>query len=832
MDFDSNDGAEQPTVQSEGSTIVGSPHNQLTEISQQQLEMHQQFLLSNQKERENDLSAFSSISQTISHSIQQLQSQLFPIYQNPSAAEEPEIAGNLNSELLDKLSLAHPAVFPRASIKNLDPKKLISSPDVESPTSESHVHYSNNISNQTTSTHPITISSGVTSEKRGSMTSSISSFTGSSSINSIKQRSTSLTQNSILLPHGSNSISGNYISTAGYTQNQSSSYSSQVVHDMGASSIGSLRRQVKDISKKLIRYLSWSGYNTRVFNVGNKRRTKILPNDTISSLSHSPTNSHAETTHDAAFFDPNNVDAAKLRDAVAMEVLDELIDWLNSGGKIAVHDATNSTIERREMLKKRVESTKNIRALFIESICTDPQILTSNILMKTKSPDYAHMPQHEAIADFTARMRNYERSYATIGDEEENSGLAFIKIFNVGRKVVAGNIKGVNNYMVNSTRRIRTDKYLPCKVYNTQNRIGGDPPLTENGRKYARALAKFMKDENPYETNTGDAVPILALLIQLCMLGLPAVLIILTARHPILIFWMFLYIFSLPIWNFVLPLYAFWNFDNFSWGQTRRVAKSSKTIKRPAGRPTTMMPENNLKLLRTMKWHDWMKNREEQVMNHKSHFRRTIIQSNESMDDYESKPEYRNAQNGNSPRPPPPVFENQEIFGSPPPFTSNQNFSVNHSPIIAYQMAPQNVNGPGPHVSPLMINGPRPSINVLPNEGYDAVRARSLNEIHNGIQPTRSMDEINQYNNERSRSNAPWQHPPTSNTPPLGIPYQSSTPPHSPWQQTPPGSIPWQPHTPPLSVPWQPTPNSSVRPGQQFFPPLNEGNYKQAQNRN
>ena len=28
---------------------------------------------------------------------------------------------------------------------------------------------------------------------------------------------------------------------------------------------------------------------------------------------------------------------------------------------------------------------------------------------------------------------------------------------------------------------------------------------------------------------------------------------------------------SLPIWNFVLPAYAFWHFDDFSWGQTRVV---------------------------------------------------------------------------------------------------------------------------------------------------------------------------------------------------------------------------------------------------------------------
>jgi chitin synthase len=35
---------------------------------------------------------------------------------------------------------------------------------------------------------------------------------------------------------------------------------------------------------------------------------------------------------------------------------------------------------------------------------------------------------------------------------------------------------------------------------------------------------------------------------------------------------MFIYLVSLPIWNFVLPTYAFWKFDDFSWGETRKTA--------------------------------------------------------------------------------------------------------------------------------------------------------------------------------------------------------------------------------------------------------------------
>jgi len=56
------------------------------------------------------------------------------------------------------------------------------------------------------------------------------------------------------------------------------------------------------------------------------------------------------------------------------------------------------------------------------------------------------------------------------------------------------------------------------------------------------------------------------------ILGLPAVLIVLTAHRWSYVVWMLIYLVSLPIWNFVLPVYAFWKFDDFSWGDTRKTA--------------------------------------------------------------------------------------------------------------------------------------------------------------------------------------------------------------------------------------------------------------------
>lgn len=62
------------------------------------------------------------------------------------------------------------------------------------------------------------------------------------------------------------------------------------------------------------------------------------------------------------------------------------------------------------------------------------------------------------------------------------------------------------------------------------------------------------------------------------ILGLPAVLIVVTAHSWSYVVWMFIYLLSLPVWNFILPTYAFWKFDDFSWGDTRKTA-NDKTVK-------------------------------------------------------------------------------------------------------------------------------------------------------------------------------------------------------------------------------------------------------------
>ncbi|PPQ78041.1 hypothetical protein CVT25_015585 [Psilocybe cyanescens] len=70
----------------------------------------------------------------------------------------------------------------------------------------------------------------------------------------------------------------------------------------------------------------------------------------------------------------------------------------------------------------------------------------------------------------------------------------------------------------------------------------------------------------PGGTNT--TIPLILLAI---VLGLPGLLIVVTSRKIAYVGWMLVYLISLPIWNGLLPAYAFWHFDDFSWGETRKV---------------------------------------------------------------------------------------------------------------------------------------------------------------------------------------------------------------------------------------------------------------------
>ncbi|OSX66634.1 glycosyltransferase family 2 protein [Postia placenta MAD-698-R-SB12] len=98
-----------------------------------------------------------------------------------------------------------------------------------------------------------------------------------------------------------------------------------------------------------------------------------------------------------------------------------------------------------------------------------------------------------------------------------------------------------------------------------------------------------------------EAIPLMLLG---AVLGLPGVLIMLTTRKVVYVFWMLIYLLALPVWNLILPVYAFWHFDDFSWGETRKVEGEAKSEGHDSG--GTIIAGAAVPLRR---WEDWERSR-------------------------------------------------------------------------------------------------------------------------------------------------------------------------------------------------------------------------------
>ncbi|XP_066065004.1 6-phosphofructo-2-kinase/fructose-2,6-bisphosphatase isoform X1 [Chamaea fasciata] len=282
------------------------------------------------------------------------------------------------------------------------------------------------------------------------------------------------------------------------------------------------------ISKKLTRYLNWIGTPTRVFNVGEYRREAV------------PRYKNYE------FFRHDNPEGVEIRRHCALTALKDVRTYLSSEeGQVAVRifnffllkiklnqsfwskrlsprifrvrgvgsnfspntplkvfDATNTTRERRDVILQFAKEN-GYKVLFVESICDDPAIIEENIKqVKLSSPDYKGRGQDEAVADFLKRIECYKATYEPL-DDELDSGLSYIKIFDVGVRYLANRVQGhvqsrIVYYLMNihvTPRAIYLSRHGESQL-NLRGRIGGDSGLSPRGQQYAQALAQFIRSQN------------------------------------------------------------------------------------------------------------------------------------------------------------------------------------------------------------------------------------------------------------------------------------------------------------------------------------------------
>lgn len=120
-----------------------------------------------------------------------------------------------------------------------------------------------------------------------------------------------------------------------------------------------------------------------------------------------------------------------------------MIKWFDEcQGVVAILDATNSSKARRRWVYEKC-STNNIHTIYVESKCDDEALVMANILeVKTTSPDYEGQDPEEAAKDFRNRIRNYEKVYQTIDEDEKD--LTYVKLINVGKQVI---INAIQDYL-------------------------------------------------------------------------------------------------------------------------------------------------------------------------------------------------------------------------------------------------------------------------------------------------------------------------------------------------------------------------------------------------
>lgn len=219
----------------------------------------------------------------------------------------------------------------------------------------------------------------------------------------------------------------------------------------------------------------------------------------------------------AEFFDPKNTRASQIREQVAMETLDELLAFLlDQGGSVGILDATNSTLARRQKLFDHIKSRESkLGILFIESVCEDEkvsslifilksianssQLLEINMRLKLRGPDYNGKDPEESYEDFKKRVTAYEKTYVPIGKYEEDHHMQYIKMIDVGKKVIHHQLQGfltsgIASYLSTfnlSPRQIWITRHGKS-VDNLLGKIGGNSSLTDEGRDYGTVLYNFI----------------------------------------------------------------------------------------------------------------------------------------------------------------------------------------------------------------------------------------------------------------------------------------------------------------------------------------------------
>ena len=166
--------------------------------------------------------------------------------------------------------------------------------------------------------------------------------------------------------------------------------------------------------------MSWRGNECKVFNVGKYRRQVQKEVDAAQEMQGIDALRQSVGACDANFFDSKNPKAQEMRQKSAALAMKDMLEWLDyappieehSGdvindqiagkasidiSRVAIFDATNSTIQRRMWILEEATDPvkrrgKKTGCVFVESVCDDNELLDENFRFKVR-PQY-HLPAY------------------------------------------------------------------------------------------------------------------------------------------------------------------------------------------------------------------------------------------------------------------------------------------------------------------------------------------------------------------------------------------------------------------------------------------------------
>ncbi|RLB44069.1 MAG: 6-phosphofructokinase [Deltaproteobacteria bacterium] len=239
--------------------------------------------------------------------------------------------------------------------------------------------------------------------------------------------------------------------------------------------VGLPARGKSTIARKLRENLAKDHIACRIFNNGQLRR-RIRGQDTSSP----------------EFYDPNNEAGVKLRERIALTNLDRARRYLTNEGQVAIIDATNVSLKRREKIQSFMEGYET---LFVECINDDKEILETSIRHKIRLPEFRTLSPELALESFKRRIAYYQSIYSPL-EKEKN----FVRLDSLNNRILKEEISGdipyydlIRDFLVtDSVKNLFLIRHGET-YFNLENRIGGDSSLTPNGLRQAEALAKYFQ---------------------------------------------------------------------------------------------------------------------------------------------------------------------------------------------------------------------------------------------------------------------------------------------------------------------------------------------------